>query len=117
MEEQVQESPRATLEDLISRGEKEIVLSNGKSVKIRRITVGDLSLAYRISKTDFDKIIAIVQKGLVEPKITLEQAKQLNPKLLAEISDAIIEFSGYGKEEEIEAKNLLDQMKEEGSSV
>jgi hypothetical protein len=104
MAEQEAKAKIASLEDVLggSVTEKAYIKSLGKSVIIKRLQWKDYIAIERYgkNKADSEKLVALVFRGLVEPKVTLEQIGEMFPDVIAEIADAIMKIS-TPKEEEI----------------
>jgi len=113
---EIKEAEFAEVADLIgpSKGEKEVVIKTlGKKVKIRKVTVGELSQIYKVSKeNELEQYIWLVYKGLVSPKMNVEQIRQLNHMLLLEIANEISKFSGLDRKSMKKLENLLGKEQE-----
>ena len=98
--------------DLIApaEGEKEITLKTlKKKVCIKKVNVGEIAAIMKHSKeSEMDQFVYLVFKGLVRPKLTIDQAKKLPLKVIIEISAAVAKFSELDKDSVEGIRNLLE---------
>jgi len=101
----------AKVADLLepSKGEKEVFIKSiKKKVKIRKVNVGELTQIHKVSKdNELEQYIWLVYKGLVTPKMNVEQLRQLNHMILLEIASEISKFSGLDRQSMEKLENLL----------
>lgn len=92
-----------------AEGIKEVFLKTlNKKVKIKKVNIGELADIMKASKdNDIAQFIFLCFKGLVEPKLTLEQCRELPLKVIIECSAAIAKFSELDKESVDKIRNLL----------
>jgi len=77
-------------------------------IKIQNIFFGELGDVFSATKDDmFKQSVGIIVKGVVEPKLTWEQARQLEPTVAGQIVREILELSGFTPEALEEAKKSL----------
>lgn len=91
-----------------AEGEKEVVLSSGKKIKIKKITIGELADILKVAKeNELEQFIWLVYKGLVAPKLTVDQVRRLKHSTLLEIALEIQKFSELDRESIGRLENLL----------
>ena len=71
----------------------ESVEIEGKFIQVKKLPASSLD---GFSKDDDNANYIMVQKGLANPELTIDQLKALPIDLFRKISDAIIKFSGIG---------------------
>lgn len=112
------ETKIATLEDLLGDPSEKTTITYiepaGASIKIKRLTLGDLAKieAYNRSKgwegDAYRSTIGILTRGVVEPKLSYSQAEGLDVDKATAIVTAISEFSGFNEEAMEQARNLSE---------
>lgn len=91
----------------LSSGEKEILIL-GKKVKIKKITVGELADILKVAKeNELEQYIWLVYKGVIQPKLTIEQVRNLRHTTLLELALEIQKFSELDRESMNKLENLL----------
>lgn len=111
-EEEVTKSEYAQAADLLSdaQGEKEVqvVSLQGKTVRIKKITVGEIADILKVTKeSELEQWIFLVFKGLVTPKLSLQDIRRLPFGVLAELALEIQKYSGLDKDSMGRLENLL----------
>lgn len=99
----------AEVADLLapSEGEKE-VLVEGKKVKIKKINVGELADILKVSRdNELEQYIWLVYKGVISPKLNVDQVRKMKHTLLLEIALEIQKFSELDRESMGRLENLL----------
>lgn len=77
-------SPKTKVVDIPEKGQ----------VKVRALTFGEIIDIRGATKGDTDsQTVGMIMRGLLEPKLTIEQVKKLSPNEIAIIADAIAELS------------------------
>jgi len=90
-----------------SEGEKQITVA-GKSILIKKINMGELSDILKVSKeSELEQYIWVVYKGVLKPKLTVDQTRKLAPAMLLAIALEIQKFSGLDKDSVSKLENLL----------
>jgi len=105
-------SELATLSDLLgSSATRKVFIANlGKQVEIRKATIGEVAEILQKARDNLlDQFIFLTFKCLVNPKLTLEQVKRLEPKVLIEIAGEISKYSGLDRRSVEELRNLLGE--------
>jgi len=102
----------ATLSDLaaISQGELDIELKSlpGKKVRIKKITIGEIADIMKVAKeSTLDQAIWMTFRGLINPKLSVEEIRKWPASVLVEISIEIGKFSGLDKESMEKTTNLF----------
>lgn len=110
MEKETSEFAQAA--DLLApvSGTKEVKLKTlkGKSIRIKKVSIGELSDILKASKgSDLDQFIWLTYKCLVAPKLTVDQVKKLPYQVLLEISSEVSRFSGLDEKSTKAILNLL----------
>jgi len=107
----IEEDEFAQVADLLApaKGEKEVLIKSlGKKVRIKKITIGELAAILKVARdNELEQYIWLVYKGLVKPKLTIEQAKALNHTVLLELALEISKFSELDKKSMERLENLL----------
>jgi hypothetical protein len=86
----------------------EIKSLNGKKIEIKKINVGEIAAILKVSKdSDLEQWMFLVFKGLIRPKMGLEDIKRLPIDVLSEIAFEIQKYSGLDKESMGRLENLL----------
>lgn len=90
-------------------GEKEVFLKTlKKKVTIQKVTIGDLAAIVKIAKDDeILQFVFLVFKGLVRPKLNIEECKKLPLSVTMELAAEISKFSELDKESIEKIRNLL----------
>jgi len=108
---EVESKEFAEVGDLLSsaEGEKEIELKTiPKKVRIKKITVGELAAIMKVAKdNDLEQYIWLVFKGLVRPKLKIDEVRKLNHQVLFELALHISKYSGLDRESLSKLENLL----------
>jgi cytoplasmic iron level regulating protein YaaA (DUF328/UPF0246 family) len=91
-----------------STGEKEILIKSlNKKIKIRKLSIGDVANITKASPdSEIEQYIWVAYKGLVFPKLTYEQLKNMGMVYVLEIAGSIVEYSGLDKESLARVANL-----------
>lgn len=85
-----------------------VVTVEGKRIKIKKITIGELADIMKVAKdNELEQMIWLTYKGLVEPKLTVEQVRKLSHKTLIMIALEIQKFSELDRESLGRLENLL----------
>jgi hypothetical protein len=86
--------------ELLSAAEGEkIITVEGKKVKIKKITVGELADILKVAKdSELEQYIWLVYKCLVEPKLTVDQVRRLKHTTLLLLAWEIQKFSELDRE-------------------
>lgn len=92
-----------------AEGEQEIMLKTlKKKVRIRRVNIGDVSAIQKASKeSDIDQYIYLVFKGMVIPKLTLDECRKLPLKVIMECAVQIAKYSELDQDSLDKVRNLL----------
>lgn len=102
----------ANAADLLApaEGQTEVYLKTlKKKVTIKKINIGELAAIYKMAKEDeVTQYILLAFKGLVKPKLTMDQARKLPLKVTMELASEIGKFSELDKESMDEVRNLLE---------
>lgn len=109
----------ATLEDLLGKAEDKVtdvfIDSLGKSVKIKKLAMGDLAAINAFNKSrgweEGDTIrmsLGIILRGLLDPKPNYSQIEALDVDKATEIVTKISEFAGWTEEAMEQARNLSE---------
>jgi len=99
----------AEVADLLApaEGEKEITVE-GKTVKIKKVNVGELADILKVSKdNELEQYIWLVYKAVVTPKLTVDQVRKMKHTVLLELALEIQKFSELDKESMGRLENLL----------
>jgi MoaA/NifB/PqqE/SkfB family radical SAM enzyme len=100
----------STIEDLMAlgKGDKFITLTDGKTtIHIKKLTAGDFSNIMKAAKGDDQEAgFMIATFGILEPKMTILQVKDLPMDISAEIIIEIQKFSGMDKDSVERIRNL-----------
>jgi len=90
-------------------GKKEVFLKTlKKKVTIKKINIGELADVTKAAKDDdIQQFIFLVLKGLVRPKLNIDQTRKLPMKVIMEIAGHIAKFSELDKDSVDEIRNLL----------
>ena len=112
----------ASIEDLLGDpSEKQatkFIKSLGKSVVIKRLTLGDLAKIAAFNKSrgweddTYRTTIGILQRGVVKPTIQYSQAEEIAISAAQEIVGAITDWSGIGPEAVEQIRNLSEETTE-----
>jgi len=100
----------AQVADLLApaEGEKEIVLTSGKKVRIKKVNVGELANILKVARdNELDQYIWLVFKALVKPQVTIEQVRGMKHSILLELALEIQKFSELDKDSMGKLENLL----------
>ena len=108
----VETSELATVADLLSGGNAEIEISlktmPGKSVKIKKATVGEISDIMKVSGDNvLEQFIWLAVRCLISPKLNEGEIRKLSHNVLLEIGTNIAKFSGLDKQSVEKMQNLL----------
>jgi len=93
-----------------SKGQKEvpIKLLGNKKVVIKKVTIGELADIMKVAKdNEIEQYILLVFKGLVKPKLKLNEVRALNHALMLELALHISKFSGLDRDSLGRLENLL----------
>jgi len=106
------EAEFAKAADLLApaKGEKEVFLKTlKKKVRIRKVNIGDVSAIQKAASggSDIDQYVYLVFKGLVQPKLTLDECRALPLKVVLECSLHIAQFSELDENSLKGIQNLL----------
>jgi len=99
----------AEVADLLApaEGEKTVTIE-GKSVKIKKITVGELADILKVAKdSQLEQNIWLVYKCLVSPKLTVEQIRKMSHKTLLQLVWEISKFSELDRESLAKLENFF----------
>ena len=100
----------AEVADLVAPalGTKVIVI-NGKKVEIKKITVGEIADILKVSKdSELDQYIWMIYKGVVKPKLTVDQIRNMKHTEVLMLALEIGKFSGLDKDSMMKLENLLN---------
>lgn len=90
-----------------ARGEKEVVIGD-KKVRIKKITVGELADILKVARdNELEQYIWLVFKGLVAPKLTVEQVRAMQHTTLLQLALEIQKYSQLDRESVERLENLL----------
>lgn len=90
-----------------SEGEKTVEIQ-GKKVKIKKITVGEIADIMKVAKdNELEQNIWLVYKGLVQPKLTVDQVRKMHHSILLQLAMEIQKFSELDRESISRLENLL----------
>lgn len=109
MTDELESKDFAEVADLLApaEGTKDIKIL-GKTVKIKKINVGELSDIMKIAKdNELDQYILLVYKGVEKPHFGLDQVKKMPHTVLLELALEIQKFSELDKESMGKLENLL----------
>lgn len=105
------ESEFASAADMIApaEGESEVYLKTlKKKVLIQKINIGELSAILKAAgDEELLQLVYLVFKGLIRPKLNLDETKKLPVKVIAELAAEITKFSELDKESIEKNRNLL----------
>ena len=91
--------------------EVELETLGGKIVKVKPLTLSDLSAIRKYSKgDDVEFVKGMIFRGLVEPKLTIEEVGNLRLDIVNELSSHIARVSGLTKGSMEEIKNFSDTL-------
>ena len=95
--------------DLLAPDEtKEVELQTiKKKVKIRQLTFGEIADIAKVAQNDLEQYVWVVYKGLVEPKLKVDQVKKMAPLVLVELAYHIQKYSGLDQDSIKKLENLL----------
>lgn len=99
----------AEVSDLLqgSEGTKDIEIL-GKKLQIRKVTVGEVADILKVSKdSEIDQYIWLVFKGVIKPKMKVDEVKKLPTGLTLLIAAEISKFSELDKESIAKLENLF----------
>ena len=100
--------PISEISKLVSTRKKQTIkLPSGNSVIVQSLTFGEIGEVTSYSKDPIEQTVAMLVKGVAEPKIGPGMVKQLSPGDVRAISEAIIRLSGFTKQEIEEGKKGL----------
>jgi len=110
----VSEDTIAKMQDLIrgTGSEKRVYIpSLKKEVIIKKLSIGEIADIYKGTKDDFERVLFMLWKGLVEPKPkSFSEVRQLDSAIATEIVSEIGKLSGTMEETRRDIQNLsLDQ--------
>ena len=78
--------------------ERTIDLSNGLTVRIRELSGRDrFELAEQSEANRWDVMVWMAQRGLVVPELTIEQIDGMQPLVVHEIAEAVMDMSGVSE--------------------
>jgi len=112
MSEEINKGDYAEAAELLgdSEGAKEVSLVSlkGKKIQIKKITVGEIADILKVSKdSELEQWIYLVFKGLIKPKMGLQEVRKLPLNVLTELALEIQKYSGLDKESMGVLENLL----------
>lgn len=92
-----------------AQGQKEVFLKTlSKKVMIKKINIGELADIVKTAKDDdIKQFIFLAFKGLVRPRLNIEQTRKLPMKVIMELAAEIAKFSELDKDSVDEIRNLL----------
>ena len=99
-------------EDLLGdpKATKEVLIKAlGGIVTIRKIKISDSALIHKQSNDSDNPYLVLagtIAKGLVDPKLTFEEAKQLDVDVAKELGQVILDYSGMLPENVEEVRNF-----------
>lgn len=112
----------ASIEDLLGDPSKkqsdQYIESLGKSVTIKRLTLGDLAKIASFNKSrgweddPYRTTIGILQRGVVKPTLQYSQAEEVGIDIAQEIVNHISNWSGLGTESVEQIRNLSEETTE-----
>ncbi len=86
-----------TKEDLLAIVTKEIELSDGGIVKIRKLKLGEIN-AGGDEEDMSTKSVRLLSLSLVEPALSPEEVKDLPAEIAIELQEKVMEFNGLSED-------------------
>ena len=102
----------ATASDLaaLASGELDVDLKTlpGKKIKIKKLSIGEIADIMKVAKdNDLEQAIWMTFRGIVQPKISVEEVRKWPPSVLMEIAIAVGKYSGMDRKSMEQTTNLL----------
>lgn len=101
--------PIAGADEILSAGAlrtRVLELSNGLAVRIRELSGRErFDLAEMSERNRWEVMVWMAHRGLVVPEITVEQMDEMQPTLVQEIAEAVMDMSGISESAQEQSGN------------